>query len=34
MKEVWLIEGWRNAEIVPISKKGDLKMCDNGHRSA
>jgi len=29
--EVWLIEGWRNAEIVPIPKKGDLKMCDNWH---
>ena len=24
-----VVEDWKNAEIVPIPKKGDLKVCDN-----
>ena len=27
--ETAVIEDWKNAEIVPIPKKGDLKVCDN-----
>ena len=24
-----MVEDWRDAEIVPIPKKGNLKLCDN-----
>ena len=33
MKEVWkvgyVVQDWKDAEIVPIPKKGDLRNCDN-----
>ena len=33
IQHVWqegtVVEDWRAAEIVPISKKGNLKLCDN-----
>ena len=33
MREVWkmgcVVQDWKDAEIVPIPKKGDLKNCDN-----
>jgi len=33
MREIWTVESavkdWKDAEIVPIPKKGDLKNCDN-----
>ena len=33
LQEVWkegtVVRDWKNAEIVPIPKKGDLKHCDN-----
>ena len=33
MKRVWeegrVVEDWKNAEIVPIPKKGNMKVCDN-----
>ena len=32
-QEVWseaaVIDDWKNAEILPIPKKGNLKVCDN-----
>jgi hypothetical protein len=35
MKRVWeegrVVEDWKNAEIVPIPKKGNMKVCDNWH---
>ena len=33
MKEVWeeerVVGHWKDAEVVPIPKKGDLQVCDN-----
>ena len=33
MHTIWeegtVVEDWRNAQIVPIPKKGDLNVCDN-----
>ena len=33
MQDIWKIgaafKDWREAEVVPIPKKGDLKICDN-----
>ena len=33
MKQMWaegtVVRDWKDAEIVPIPKKGDLSMCDN-----
>ena len=33
MKQMWaegtVVRDWKDAEIVPIPKKGDLRMCDN-----
>ena len=33
MQDVWeqgtVVDDWRNAVIVPIPKKGDMKVCDN-----
>ena len=33
MQDVWeegnVVEDWKNAVVVPIPKKGDLKVCDN-----
>ena len=33
MMEIWMagsvVQDWRNAEIVPMPKKRDLKNCDN-----
>ena len=33
MREMWkmrcVVQDWKDAEIVPIPKKGDLKNCDN-----
>ena len=33
MKEVWkvgyVVQDWKDAEIVPIPKKGDLRNCDD-----
>ena len=33
MQEVWkvgyVVQDWKDAEIVPIPKKGDLRICDN-----
>ena len=33
MQTIWeegtVVEEWRNAQIIPIPKKGDLKVCDN-----
>ena len=25
----YVVQDWKNAEIVPIPKKGDLRVCDN-----
>ena len=30
-KEGEVVADWKNAEVVPITKKGDLQHCDNWH---
>ena len=38
IQHVWqegtVVEDWRDAEIVPIPKKGNLKLCDNWQGSS
>ena len=33
MEDVWrrgeVVKDWKDAEVVPIPKKGDLRKCDN-----
>ena len=33
MREIWkekrVVRDWKDAEIIPISKKGNLQLCDN-----
>ena len=35
MQAIWkegeVVADWKNAEVVPIPKKGDLQSCENWH---